>query len=112
MKFLIYQSQLNKDYYFRFLNNTGRQLMRSNSYTSEQGVRKGIENFRQLSKKEKNFDINDTDRGNLQFELKAKNNMTIATSVVFESKVSLREALRYIISNASSASIEMQRPIP
>lgn len=86
--------------------------MQSNSYTSEKGVRKGISNFKELSEDKDNFDINDTDRGNLKFELKAKNNMTIATSVVFESKVSLREALRYIISNASSASLEMQRPLP
>jgi|GEM_PF-975965 len=112
MKFFIYQSQLNQDYYFRFLNNTGRQLMQSNSYTSEKGARKAIDGFRELSMNKSNFKVMDTDRGNLQFELKAKNNMTIATSVVFESKVRLKEALRYIISNASSASIELQRPIP
>jgi uncharacterized protein YegP (UPF0339 family) len=112
MKFLIYQSQLNQDYYFRFLNNTGRQLMQSNSYTSEQGARNGIGSFKDLSADKSNFKVIDTDRGNLQFELKAKNNMTIATSVIFESKVSLQEAMRYIISNASSASIELQRPIP
>jgi uncharacterized protein YegP (UPF0339 family) len=86
--------------------------MQSKSYTSEKGARHGILGFKDLSNDKKNFKIIDTDRGNLQFELKAKNNMTMATSVVFESKVSLQEALRYIISNASSASTEMQRPIP
>lgn len=86
--------------------------MQSNSYTSEQGARNGIGSFKDLSADKSNFKVIDTDRGNLQFELKAKNNMTIATSVIFESKVSLQEAMRYIISNASSASIELQRPIP
>ncbi|NBC24632.1 MAG: DUF1508 domain-containing protein [Bacteroidetes bacterium] len=112
MKFLIYQSQLNQDYYFRFLNNTGRQLMQSNSYSSEQGVRNGIDNFKEATNEKSNFKIIDTDKGNLMFELKAKNNMTLGTSVVFESKKNLQEAMRYIIANASSASIEKQRPIP
>jgi len=112
MKFLIYQSQLNQDYYFRFLNNTGRQLMQSNSYSSEQGVRNGINSFKDATNDKSNFKIIDTDKGNLMFELKAKNNMTLGTSVVFESKKNLQEAMRYIIANASSASIEKQRPIP
>jgi len=112
MKFLIYQSQLNQDYYFRFLNNNGKQVMQSNSYTSEQGAINGINVFKDLSQAKSNYKIIETDRGNLQFELKAKNNMTIATSIIFESKKLLRETMRYIISNASAASTEPQRPIP
>lgn len=112
MKFLIYQSQLKKEFYFRFLNNNGRQFMRSNSYTSEEGAEKGIGTFKELAGNKSNFNIDKTDKGNIMFELKAKNNMTVATSIVFESQTAVKEALRYITSNAKSASIEYQRPIP
>lgn len=86
--------------------------MRSNSYTTEEGALHGVNTFKELAGEKSNFDVDKTDQGNIMFELKAKNNMTVATSIVFESQTAVKEALRYIISNAKSASIEHQRPIP
>ena len=111
MKFQTYQSSLNKEYYFRFLHSDGRQLLRSEGYKSKDGMLNAINSVKKNSLDSEAFQVKQTSRGNLMFNLKAKNHQIIATSIVFESKTDMQEAKRYIKANAAAATIEDQRPV-
>lgn len=111
MKFMTYQSGINQEYYFRFLTNDGRPVLRSEGYKSKSGVINAIESVRENSMEEGQYFQNQTDRGNWMFTLKAKNYQVIATSIVFESKSDMLEAKRYVKANARSAKVEDQRPL-
>jgi uncharacterized protein YegP (UPF0339 family) len=111
MKFQTYQSTLNKEFYFRFLHSDGRQLLRSEGYKNKDGMMNAIQSVKKNSMDNEAFEVKQTSRGNLMFNLKAKNHQVIATSIVFESKTDMQEAKRYIKANAASATIEDQRPV-
>ena len=111
MKFMTYQSGVNQEYYFRFLTNDGRPVLRSEGYKSKSGLMNAIESVRENSMEDTQFETKQTDRGNWMFNLKAKNHQVIGTSVVFESKTDMLEAKRYVKANARSAKIEDQRPV-
>lgn len=111
MKFMTYQSGINKEFYFRFLTNDGRPVLRSEGYKSKSGALNAIESIRENSMEDTQFEVKQTERGNWMFNLKAKNHQVIATSIIFETKSDMQEAKRYVKANARSAKVEDQRPV-
>ncbi len=79
-KFELFKSDANQNFYFRFENSAGSQLLKSEGYTGKSSCSNGIESVKKNASLDGRYDRKGSSSGNYTFNLKAANGEIIATS--------------------------------
>jgi len=106
MKFEIYQSEKNKEYYFRLKAGNGENILGSEGYKAKSGCTNGIESVKKNAADEGRFETKEAKNGKWHFNLKASNGQVIGSSQMYASKSGMQNGIKSVMKNAPDASID------
>ena len=105
MKFQLYQSDKNKEYYFRLVANNGENILRSEGYTTKDSAQNGISSVRKNCADSSMYERKEGAGGKFHFNLKAGNGQVIGSSQMYTSKNGMEGGID-AVSRATDADIE------
>ncbi len=106
MKFEIYQSEKNKEYYFRLKAGNGENILGSEGYKAKSGCTNGIESVMKNATDEHHFEAKEAKNGKWHFNLKAANGQVIGSSQLYSTKAGMQKGIQSVMKNAPEASID------
>ena len=83
MKFEIFKSEKNDEYYFRLKAGNGEIILASEGYKSKTSCKSGIESVMKNCMEEKRYDRKQATNGKWHFSLKSGNGQVIGTSQMY-----------------------------
>jgi len=104
-KFVLFQSEENNQFYFRFIDLNGRNVLRSEGYTTKQNCQKGIESVKTHAPADKNYERLKATDGRYYYNHKAENNEVIATSNFYVNVQDRKSSIYLVKSEAPSAQV-------
>ncbi len=105
MKFEIFQSEKNNEYYFRLKAKNGQVILSSEGYAAKSGCKNGIESVMKNAKDDANYDRKVAKNGKFHFNLLAKNKQIIGSSQMYASKAGMEGGIESVKVNAPAATI-------
>ena len=113
MKVLFKKSDAVEPFSFRFTDNDGKVILKSENYKARKSALNGIESVKKNATSEKRYEIKTAKNGKFYFNLKATNGQVIGTSPMFESEADRQSAIALLGSDAASAELDDQStPVP
>lgn len=106
MKFEIYHSEKNKEYYFRLKAGNGENILGSEGYKAKSGCTNGIESVKKNAADEGRFETKEAKNGKWHFNLKGSNGQVIGSSQMYASKSGMQNGIKSVMKNAPEASID------
>ncbi|GJM34762.1 MAG: UPF0339 protein YegP [Saprospiraceae bacterium] len=106
MKFEIFQSEKNSQYYFRLKAKNGQIILSSQGYAAKSGCKNGIESVKTNSGDDSNFERKEASNGKFHFNLLAKNKQIIGSSQMYASKSGMEGGIESVKTNAPEATVE------
>ena len=93
MKFEMYQSEKNNEWFFRVKAANGETLCSSEGYTSKAGCENGIESVKMNCRVEDNYMTQVSSNNQWYWTLRAANNQVIGTSQMYSSEQACRTGM-------------------
>ncbi len=103
-KFEIFQGK-NKSYFFRYLSEDGRIILKSEKYNNKTSAQKAIRSIKRNSTDFASIQRRDARDGKYYFVLKAKNGKIIGTSNLYSSQTGREGGIYAVKRNARKAKI-------
>ncbi len=104
-KFEIYQSEKNKEYYFRLKAGNGEIILGSEGYTTKSACENGVDSVKKNASDEGRFETKTAKNGKFHFNLKASNGQVIGTSQMYASESGLNNGIASVAKNAADSEI-------
>ena len=105
-KFKIHKSNKNQQYYFNLHALNGQPILTSETYSTKQSCKKGIESVKANAPIDERYDRKEAKNGQFYFNLKATNGEIIGTSEMYTTKASRENGIASVKTNAPIAGIE------
>ncbi len=105
MKFEIFQSEKNQNFYFRLKADNGKIVLSSEGYSNKANCQKGVASVQQNAGDDAKYDKQDSESGKAYFNLKAANGQVIGKSQMYESAEGRDKGIESV-KNATDAEIE------
>ncbi|NNC93936.1 MAG: YegP family protein [Chitinophagales bacterium] len=105
MKFEIYQSENNHEYYFRLKAGNGEVVLKSEGYKDKSGCENGVQSVKKNAEDVGRFERKEATNGKHHFNLKAGNGQVIGSSQMYVSKDSMEHGIT-VVQKATSANVE------
>ena len=96
MKFEIFQSDKNSEYYFRLKARNGETILGSQAYKSKEGALNGIKSVQTNCGDTKSYEKKIAKNGKYHFNLKAKNGQLIGKSQMYSSRATMNNGVRVL----------------
>jgi uncharacterized protein len=93
MKFEIFKSDKNGEYYFRLKAGNGEIIMGSEGYKSKASCKSGIESVMKNCQEEKRYERKQATNGKWHFSLKSGNGQVIGSSQMYASEESMERGI-------------------
>lgn len=91
---------------FNLHSSNGEPILRSETYTSKDGAKRGIKSVRKHAGKDANFVTKKAKNGQMYFNLRSANNHVIGTSETYSSPAKCKNGIAAVKKVARSAKIE------
>ncbi|GAB4337080.1 MAG: YegP family protein [Flammeovirgaceae bacterium] len=105
MKFELFQSEKNQQYYFRLKAGNGQIILQSEGYTTKTAAKNGIESVKKNAGLDERYERKEAVNGKFYFVLKAANHQVIGQSQLYSSKDSMENGIESVKKNAVNAEI-------
>ena len=96
MKFEIFQSEKNTDYFFRLKARNGETILASQNYSSKDSALKGIRSVQNNCGEKQCYEKRQAANGKFHFNLKAKNGQIIGSSQMYSSRATMNNGIRVL----------------
>lgn len=106
MKFEIFKSDKNDEFYFRLKASNGRILLMSEGYKARSGCENGIESVRKNAGDEHKFEFKEARNDQWFFHMIAANGLIIGRSQLYDSKAVMKHAIESVMNGAPEAKVE------
>ena len=107
MKFEMYQSTKNSEWYFRLKAENGQVILSSEGYTSKGGCENGIASVKKNGKEKFKFSTHVSSNGRYYFNLLAGNNQTIGKSQMYSSKQACENGIDAVMQVEADTPVEL-----
>ncbi len=107
MKFEMYQSTKNSEWYFRLKAENGQVILSSEGYTSKGGCENGIASVKKNGKEKHKFETQVSSNGRYYFNLLAGNNQVIGKSQMYSSQQACEKGVDAVMQVGESTPIEL-----
>ncbi|MCB9246989.1 MAG: YegP family protein [Flavobacteriales bacterium] len=108
MKFEIYQSEKNKEYYFRLKAGNGQNILGSEGYKAKASCLNGVESVKKNATDKSRFEIKEAANGKWKFNLKSSNGQVVGSSQLYASESGMKNGIESVMKNAPEATIDDQ----
>jgi hypothetical protein len=105
MKFELFQSEKNQQYYFRLKAGNGQIILQSEGYTTKTAAKNGIESVKKNAGLDERYERKEAANGKFQFVLKAGNHQIIGQSQLYASKDSMENGIESVKKNGVNGEI-------
>jgi len=108
MKVVFNKSDAAEPYTFRFTDNDGVVILKSENYKVKKSALNGIESVKKNAVSEKRYELKTAKNGKFYFNLKSTNGQIVGTSTMFGSEVDRQKAMTLLGGDAASAVLDDQ----
>lgn len=105
MKATLKKSDAAEPFTFRFDNDAGKMVVRSENYAQKPSAKNGIESVKKNSQDDARYEVKESTSGKYMFNLKASNGQVVATSALYDSESDRAAAMADLKANAASAEV-------
>ncbi|MCB0618778.1 MAG: YegP family protein [Saprospiraceae bacterium] len=105
MKFEIFQSAKNQEYYFNLKAKNGQVILSSEGYKQKASAKNGIESVRKNATDDNCYDIRQAKDGRSYFCLCSTNKQEIGRSQMYKSRSGLKNGIESVKTNAPEAEV-------
>lgn len=105
MKFEIYQSEKNKEFYFRLKAGNGQVVLGSEGYKTKASALNGAESVRKNAQDQTKFETKEAKNGKFHFNVKATNGQVIGTSQLYTSESGMKNGIESVAKSSLDAEI-------
>jgi uncharacterized protein YegP (UPF0339 family) len=105
MKFEVFQSPKNKQYYFNLKARNGQVILSSQGYANKAGATNGIKSVRNNCTNDNLYERKVAKNGKHHFNLLSRNNKIVGTSQMYASKSSMEAGIRSVMRAAPEAAL-------
>jgi hypothetical protein len=105
MKFELFQSEKNQQYYFRLKAGNGQIILQSEGYTTKTAAKNGIESVKKNAGLDERYERKEAANGKFHFVLKAGNHQVIGQSQLYASKDSMENGIESVKKNGVNGEI-------
>lgn len=106
MKVTLNRSQAQAPWSFKFVDDAGNLVVRSESYAAKRNALKGIESVRKNCRSDSRYEVKQSQNGKYFFNLRAMNGRIVATSTLFASEHERLRAITGLKQHAPHAAME------
>ena len=104
-KFELYQSEKNKEYYFRLKAGNGEIILGSEGYTTKAACENGIASVQKNAADEGRYEVKEAKNGKHHFNLKAGNGQVIGSSQLYKTESGMKNGIASVGKNAGDAKV-------
>lgn len=104
MKFEIYQSEKNQEYYFRLKAANGENVLASEGYTQKASAENGVESVMKNCVDDERYEVKVSESGKEYFNLKSTNGQVIGRSQMYASAGGAKNGIE-VVKKASTAEV-------
>jgi len=108
MKVLFKKSDAVEPFSFRFTDNDGNIILKSENYKAKPSALNGIESVKKNASSEKRYELKTAKNGKFYFNLKSTNGQVIGTSPMFDDEEKRQSVIEFLSGNAVSAELDDQ----
>ncbi len=108
MKVLLKKSEAHEPFLFRFTDDEGKILLKSENYKARASALNGIDSVKKNASSEKRYERKTAKNGKAYFNLKATNGQIIGTSPMFDDDLKRQDVIDLLSSSAASAELDDQ----
>lgn len=108
MKVLFKKSDAVEPFSFRFTDNDGNVILKSENYKAKASALNGIESVKKNASSEKRYELKTAKNGKFYFNLKSTNGQVIGTSPMFDDEQKRQSVIAFLSGNAVSAELNDQ----
>lgn len=111
MKVLFKKSDAAEPFLFRFTDDEGKVILKSENYKARASAVNGINSVKKNASSEKRYERKTAKNGKAYFNLKATNGQVIGTSPMFDNDLKRQDAIDILSSSAASAELDDQSKV-
>lgn len=108
MKVLLKKSEAREPFSFRFTDDEGKVIVKSENYKVRASALNGIKSVKKNASSEKRYERKTAKNGKAYFNLKATNGQIIGTSPMFDNDLKRQDVIDLLSSSAASAELDDQ----
>ena len=106
MKAILKESQAQEPFSFKFVNDAGEMVVKSENYKAKKSAVNGVESVKKNCQNDGRYEMKQAKNGKFYFNLKASNGQIVATSAMFGSEAERDGAIADLKNNGSGAPLE------